>query len=37
MNEVGLWHSIAHDVNISDGFIYDLKDRLDKAYQHRNV
>ena len=37
VNEVGLWHSIAHDVNISDGFIYDLKDRLDKAYQHRNV
>ena len=36
VNEVGLWHSIAHDLNISDGFISDLKGRLDKAYQHRN-
>ena len=37
VNEVGLWHSIAHDVNISDGFISDLKGRLDKAYQHINL
>ena len=32
VNEVGLWHSIAHDADISDGFIHDLKRRLEKAY-----
>ena len=35
VNEVGLWHSIAHDVNISDGFIRDLQNRLNQAYQHK--
>ena len=36
VNQVGLWHSIAHDVDISDGFISDLKARLGKAYSHRS-
>lgn len=30
-----LWHSIAHDVDISPGFISDLKGRLGKAYAHK--
>ena len=35
VNEVGLWHSIAHDAAISDGFITDLRRRLDRAYAHK--
>lgn len=35
VNEVGLWHSIAHDATISDAFIRDLRQLLDKAYAHR--
>jgi glycerol dehydrogenase-like iron-containing ADH family enzyme len=30
-----LWHSLAHDVTITAGFIGDLKVRLDRAYAHR--
>jgi hypothetical protein len=30
-----LWHSLAHDVTITPGFIVDLKVRLDRAYAHR--
>ncbi len=30
-----LWHSIAHDVAITPGFIADLRRRLDRAYAHR--
>ncbi len=30
-----LWHSIAHDVDISPAFISDLKGRLGKAYAHK--
>ncbi|MDE0307934.1 MAG: iron-containing alcohol dehydrogenase [Albidovulum sp.] len=36
VNEVGLWHSIAHDAAISRGFIADLKRRLANAYIHRS-
>ncbi|MCP4380268.1 MAG: iron-containing alcohol dehydrogenase family protein, partial [Hyphomicrobiales bacterium] len=36
VNQVGLWHSIAHDANISDAFIRDLRATLDKAYAHRD-
>ncbi|MCY4542247.1 MAG: iron-containing alcohol dehydrogenase [Rhodobacteraceae bacterium] len=35
VNEVGLWHSIAHDATITDGFISDLRRELAKAYAHR--
>ncbi|MGI9507094.1 MAG: iron-containing alcohol dehydrogenase [Geminicoccaceae bacterium] len=35
VNEVGLWHSIAHDAPITDGFISDLKKKLDQAYAHK--
>ena len=35
VNEVGLWHSIAHDETISDAFIRDLRTTLDKAYAHK--
>lgn len=35
VNEVGLWHSIAHDAVISDGFITELRNRLDRAYRHK--
>lgn len=30
-----LWHSIAHDAEITPGFIGDLRRRLDRAYAHR--
>jgi glycerol dehydrogenase-like iron-containing ADH family enzyme len=30
-----LWHSIAHDVEITPGFLADLRHRLDRAYAHR--
>jgi glycerol dehydrogenase-like iron-containing ADH family enzyme len=30
-----LWHSIAHDVPITPGFLADLRLRLDRAYAHR--
>jgi hypothetical protein len=30
-----LWHSIAHDVAITPGFLADLRHRLDRAYAHR--
>jgi glycerol-1-phosphate dehydrogenase [NAD(P)+] len=30
-----LWHSIAHDSEITPGFLGDLRRRLDKAYAHR--
>lgn len=36
VNEVGLWHSIAHDVTISSGFISDLRETLASAYAHRS-
>jgi len=29
-----LWHSIAHDAEITPGFVSDLKRRLDTAYAH---
>jgi len=35
VNEIGLWHSIAHDATISDGFIKTLRTKLDSAYAHR--
>lgn len=35
VHEAGLWHSIAHDTDISPGFIRDLKASLDQAYAHR--
>ncbi len=35
VNQVGLWHSIAHDARISDGFVSDLRRKLTKAYAHR--
>ncbi len=35
VNEVGLWHSIAHDTTISKGFISDLRRRLNAAYTHK--
>ncbi|MFN0114240.1 MAG: iron-containing alcohol dehydrogenase [Paracoccaceae bacterium] len=31
-----LWHSMAHDVTITPGFVADLKRRLDRAYEHRS-
>lgn len=34
VNEVGLWHSIAHDANISDAFVADLKRQLSLAYKN---
>jgi glycerol dehydrogenase-like iron-containing ADH family enzyme len=30
-----LWHSLAHDADISRGFIADLRSRLDRAYAHK--
>ncbi len=36
VNEVGLWHSIAHDEPISAGFISDLRRKLTNAYAHRS-
>lgn len=36
VNSVGLWHSIAHDAEISDGFVQDLKSRLDAAYAFKD-
>jgi glycerol dehydrogenase-like iron-containing ADH family enzyme len=30
-----LWHSIAHDVPVTSGFLADLRTRLDRAYAHR--
>ena len=36
VNEVGLWHSIAHDASISDGFIADLKSEVEQAYAHQS-
>ncbi len=36
VNEVGLWHSIAHDAVLTPGFVADLKDRLTRAYTHRD-
>ena len=35
VNDVGLWHSIAHDVDITPGFKTDLRARLNRAYLHR--
>ncbi|MYI69709.1 MAG: iron-containing alcohol dehydrogenase [Boseongicola sp. SB0673_bin_14] len=32
VNQVGLWHSIAHDAKITDGFIADLRRSLNSAY-----
>jgi len=31
-----LWHSIAHDAEITPGFLADLRRRLDAAYAHRS-
>ena len=30
-----LWHSLAHDAEITPGFVADLKSRLQRAYAHR--
>jgi glycerol dehydrogenase-like iron-containing ADH family enzyme len=35
VNTLPLWHSMAHDVTITPGFIADLKSRLGRAYAHR--
>ncbi len=35
VNEVGLWHSIAHDATITDGFITDLRKKLNNAYANK--
>ena len=35
INTLPLWHSLAHDVDITPAFICDLKGRLAKAYVHR--
>lgn len=35
VNEIGLWHSIAHDTAVSDGLIADLRRQLDRAYAHK--
>lgn len=35
VNEVGLWHSIAHDTTVTSGFVADLKKHIDTAYAHR--
>lgn len=32
-----LWHSLAHDTEITTGLLAELKSRLDKAYAHRRV
>jgi hypothetical protein len=37
VNEVGLWHSIAHDTNISDSFISALRSQLSQAYAHKST
>ncbi len=37
VNDVGLWHSIAHDAPISDGFIADLRKRLGTAYKYKSI
>ena len=36
VNEVGLWHSIAHDAAISEGFVADLRQNLARGYAHRS-
>ncbi len=36
VNQVGTWHSIAHDAALTTGFVADLKDRLARAYAHRD-
>jgi glycerol dehydrogenase-like iron-containing ADH family enzyme len=36
VNTLPLWHSMAHDVTITPGFIANLKQRLDRAYAHRS-
>ena len=35
VREAGLWHSIAHDAQITPAFVRDLRRRLDEAYTHR--
>ena len=35
VNSLPLWHSIAHDADITPGFIRDLRTKLDKAYAHK--
>ncbi len=35
VNSLPLWHSIAHDVSITPGFISDLKSKLDRAYSYK--
>ena len=37
VHEAGLWHSIAHDAEITPGFLRDLRRRLDRAYAHRGT
>jgi glycerol dehydrogenase-like iron-containing ADH family enzyme len=32
-----LWHSLAHDTDITPGLLSDLQVRLDKAYAHRSA
>ncbi len=36
VKDVGLWHSIAHDAVLTEGFIADLKSRLARAYARRD-
>jgi glycerol dehydrogenase-like iron-containing ADH family enzyme len=35
VNGLPLWHSLAHDAEITPGFVADLRRRLDRAYAHR--
>lgn len=35
VNSLPLWHSLAHDVAITPGFIADLKRKLKDAYSHK--
>lgn len=36
INSQPLWHSLAHDVDVTPGLISDLKHRLESAYAHRD-
>ncbi len=34
INKIGLWHSIAHDINIDENFVADLKLKIDNKYKN---
>ena len=36
INKIGLWHSIAHDKDIDENFVADLKIKIDKKYENFN-